>query len=105
MTTVQLVIYFLSVNLGIGLHLLKKLHEFEVSGTLISPSKYLKDRPYGTALMVLSAWAMCGIWILMGAILTAGIRPNDYALAFLTGVGANSAFDALRARAEAKFRV
>lgn len=104
MTTLQFLLYALAANAGIALHFLKKLWEFEQSGTLISPKKYFRERPYGTAVMVLSAWALCAVWVLMGDP-SAGLRPSDYALALLTGSSCNSAFDALRARAEAKLRV
>lgn len=104
MTITQLSIYLLAAFFGIGLHLLKKLQELEAAGTIMSPWAYLKERPYASSLMALSAVALSGLWVLMGDLVASGLRPNDYALSFLTGFTCNSAYDTLRARAEAKIK-
>lgn len=85
------------VLLGILVHFLKKGYEAEQAGNIIRPADYLRQNPYGSLLMVVSAYLLTAFWYYIGEL--------SYVTAILTGVGCNSAFDTLRARAEAKLRI
>lgn len=84
------------VATGIALHVVKKLYEKEQDGNVISPLEYLRAHPYGVVMMVLGAYLLTAFWYFIGEL--------TYVTAILTGVSANSAFDTLRMRAEAKMR-
>lgn len=97
MTTPNLWVCAVLVAAGILLHFLKKGYEAEQTGVHIAPIDYLKNHPYGSLSMVLSAYMLTAFWFYIGEL--------TYATAILTGVGCNSAFDTLRSRAEARLRV
>lgn len=84
------------VAAGIALHVIKKLYEQEQEGRLVSPADYLRAHPYSVSIMVVSAYLLTAFWYFIGEL--------TYVTAILTGVSANSAFDTLRMRAEAKLR-
>lgn len=92
-----------NLYLGLGLvllgmlgHFVKKLSDLEATGTILSPSTFVAQRPYATLSAIMGGLLLALVWHFMGQL-------NEIS-AILTGVGCSDAFDSLRARAVAKLK-
>lgn len=92
----ELAFQFGLVLLGMATQFVKKMSDLEAAGTLMTPWQYMRTKPWGTLLAIMSGLILAYVFHLMGQL-------NGLS-AVLTGLGCTEAFDSLRARAVGRIR-
>lgn len=87
---------YLLVVAGIIAHFINRMASLEASGTVLSPLKFLGQRPYAAMLAVVGAFLLAYFLDLMGQL-------NEVA-GLGCGVACNEAFDSLRSRSAGRIK-